>query len=70
LAERHFLLVDNASVYVYSYDGRLQSSPKYPGMRAEVLNSQTVAINNDAIAIRDKADEKGKLWRLCKLGIS
>ena len=56
---RHFLLVDTAGVYVYTYDGRLACSPKYPGLRADILNSQTVSISNDTVAIRDKADEKG-----------
>lgn len=30
-AEKHFLVVDNTSIYIYSYDGRLQCSPKFPG---------------------------------------
>ena len=57
---RHFLLVDSSSVYVYSYEGRLVCSPKFPGMRTDILNKQTVSISNDTIAIRDKVDEKGK----------
>ncbi|CAG2187543.1 IFT80 [Mytilus edulis] len=57
-AEKHFVLVDTAGVYVYSYDGRMVSSPRYAGMRADVLNYQTVALSNDTIAIRDKTDEK------------
>lgn len=32
MAEKHFLVVDNTSIYIYSYDGRLQCSPKFPGM--------------------------------------
>lgn len=57
-AARHFLLVDGAGVYVFSYEGRLVSAPKFPGMRAHVLNAQSVSLSNDAIAIRDKSDEK------------
>ncbi|XP_052215553.1 intraflagellar transport protein 80 homolog isoform X1 [Dreissena polymorpha] len=57
-AEKHFLLVDTAGVYVFTYDGRLACSPKYPGLRADILNAQTVSISNDTVAIRDKADEK------------
>ncbi|XP_053728928.1 intraflagellar transport protein 80 homolog [Synchiropus splendidus] len=57
-AERHFLLVDGAGLYTYSYDGRLISSPKFPGMRPDILNAQSVSLSNDAIAIRDKSDEK------------
>ncbi|KAJ8256291.1 hypothetical protein COCON_G00184430 [Conger conger] len=57
-AERHFLLVDGGGVYVFSYEGRLVSTPKFPGMRTDLLNTQTVSLSNDTIAIRDKADEK------------
>ncbi|XP_051966276.1 intraflagellar transport protein 80 homolog isoform X2 [Xyrauchen texanus] len=57
-AERYFLLVDGAEVYVYSYEGRLVSSPKSPGMRMDILNSQSVSLSNDTIAIRDTTDER------------
>ena len=56
---RHFMLVDSSNVYIYSYDGRLVCSPKYPGLRADILNYQTVSLSNDTVAIRDKTDEKG-----------
>ncbi|XP_056139215.1 intraflagellar transport protein 80 homolog [Lampris incognitus] len=58
-AEKHFLLVDGAGLYVYSYEGRLISSPKFPGMRADILNAQAVSLSNDTLAIRDKSNEKG-----------
>ncbi|XP_008307942.1 intraflagellar transport protein 80 homolog [Cynoglossus semilaevis] len=57
-AEKHFLLVDGAGLYLFSYEGQLISSPKFPGMRADVLNSQGVSLSNDTIAVRDKRDEK------------
>ncbi|PVD18640.1 hypothetical protein C0Q70_21190 [Pomacea canaliculata] len=57
-AEKHFLMVDGAGAYVFSYDGRMVCSPKHQGMKADILNPQTVAISNDTVAIRDKADEK------------
>ncbi|XP_048460218.1 intraflagellar transport protein 80 homolog isoform X2 [Rhincodon typus] len=57
-AERHFLLLDGAGIYLYSYEGRLISSPKFPGMRTDILSSQTVSLSNDTIAVRDKADDK------------
>ncbi|XP_039865207.1 intraflagellar transport protein 80 homolog isoform X2 [Simochromis diagramma] len=57
-AEKHFLLVDGAGLYTFSYEGRLISSPKFPGMRADILNAQSVSLSNDTIAIRDKSDEK------------
>ncbi|XP_059507049.1 intraflagellar transport protein 80 homolog isoform X4 [Stegostoma tigrinum] len=57
-AERHFLLLDGAGIYLYSYEGRLISSPKFPGMRTDILSSQTISLSNDTIAVRDKADDK------------
>ncbi|PWA20251.1 hypothetical protein CCH79_00003920 [Gambusia affinis] len=57
-AEKHFLLVDGSGLYTFSYEGRLMSSPKFLGMRADVLNAQVVSLSNDTIAIRDKSDEK------------
>lgn len=57
---RLFLLVDGAGLCTFSYEGRLISSPKFPGMRADILNAQVVSLSNDTIAIRDKSDEKGK----------
>ncbi|XP_041850740.1 intraflagellar transport protein 80 homolog [Melanotaenia boesemani] len=57
-AEKHFLLVDGAGLYTFSYEGRLISSPKFPGMRADILSAQCVSLSNDTIAIRDKSDEK------------
>ncbi|XP_030071802.1 intraflagellar transport protein 80 homolog [Microcaecilia unicolor] len=57
-SERHFLLVGSVGVFLYSYEGRLISSPKLPGIRTDILNAQTVSLSNDTIAIKDKADEK------------
>ncbi|XP_064639074.1 intraflagellar transport protein 80 homolog isoform X2 [Lineus longissimus] len=57
-AEKHFLLVDSVGVQVYSYEGRLICSPRYQGMRTDILNYQTVSLSNDTVAILDKADEK------------
>lgn len=52
--------MDGAGLYTFSYEGRLISSPKFPGMRADILNAQGVSLSNDTIAIRDKSDEKGE----------
>ena len=49
-------------MYVYSYDGRLVSSPKFQGMRADILNLQTLSLSDDTIAVRDKTDEKGRFF--------
>eukprot|EP00795_Rhopilema_esculentum_P016996 gene16996-8500_t len=58
LAEKHFALVDEMSVQIYSYEGRLLSTPKYQGMRPDMMSAQTIALCNDTLAIKDKTDEK------------
>ncbi|XP_042903024.1 intraflagellar transport protein 80 homolog [Parasteatoda tepidariorum] len=57
-AEKHFLFVDGQSMYIYNYDGRLVSSPKWPLMRTDYLNQSTVSLSNDTVAVRNKGDEK------------
>ena len=61
-------MVDGAGVYVFSYDGRLVCSPKHQGLKADLLNMQTITLSNDTVAIRDKIDEKG--WLSLFLSIS
>lgn len=56
--EKQFLLVDDAGLQVYSYEGRLTCVPKYQNLRFDVLNEQTCAISNDTLAIKDRKDEK------------
>ena len=51
-------MVDSSSMYLYSYEGRLICTPKFAGMRTDILNGATVTISDDTIAIRDKTDEK------------
>jgi len=58
LAEKHFALVDDIGIQLYSYEGRLLSTPKYQGMRPDMMNSSTATLCNDTLAIRDKTDEK------------
>lgn len=56
-------------MYVFSYEGRLISSPKFPGMRADMLSAQGVSLSNDAVAIRDKSDEKGEAGRTEQMSV-
>ncbi|KAI8620753.1 WD40-repeat-containing domain protein [Chytriomyces sp. MP71] len=54
-----FLIVDNATgIQVFSYEGRLICSPKYPGLRPEFITSPSITLSNDTLAIKDRADEK------------
>ncbi len=57
-ADKHFLLVESGAVHLYSYEGRLICSPRWPGMRPETLSTQTVSVSNDCIAVRDQVDER------------
>ncbi|ORY48676.1 WD40 repeat-like protein [Rhizoclosmatium globosum] len=54
-----FLFVDNATgIQVFSYEGRLICSPKYPGLRPDFITSQAISLSNDTLAIKDRTDEK------------
>ena len=43
-SERHFLLVESSGLHLYSYEGRLLCSPKWPGMRPDMLTAATVSL--------------------------
>ena len=49
---RQFLVVESTAIYVYSYEGRLLCSPKWPGMRPDALSRQTVSVSSDCVAVR------------------
>ncbi|KAJ3333732.1 Intraflagellar transport protein 80 [Blyttiomyces sp. JEL0837] len=54
-----FVLVDNyTGMQIFTYEGRTVSSPKYPGMRPEMITSQLISISNDTLIVRDQTDEK------------
>ncbi|KAI9344345.1 WD40-repeat-containing domain protein [Obelidium mucronatum] len=55
----YFLFVDNATgIQVFSYEGRLICSPKYPGLRPDFITNQAISLSNDTLAIKDRTDEK------------
>lgn len=56
--EKHFLLVDDSGLQVYSYEGRLTCVPKFQGLRTDTLNEQTCTLSNDTLAVKDRKDEK------------
>nr|CAH8839961.1 unnamed protein product [Trichobilharzia regenti] len=56
--QKYFALADGSSVYVYNYDLRLVCSPKHANLHTDQLYSDSLTISNDAIAIKDKLDEK------------
>ena len=62
-AERHFALVSAAAgVQIVSYEGRVKSAPRYPGLKVELLNGRTLSVGADLVAILDKTDNKSGCW--------
>ncbi|CAF0799987.1 unnamed protein product [Adineta steineri] len=57
-AEKYFLLSDGVNISVYSYEGRLVSTPKLMSSKPDSVNVNTVSISPDTIAIRDATDTK------------
>jgi len=59
LAAKHFTTVDNLSgVQVFSYEGRLISQLKFPGLRPEFVSAATLSVSSDAVACVDRAAPK------------
>mmetsp|Transcript_42074 Transcript_42074/g.98677 ORF Transcript_42074/g.98677 Transcript_42074/m.98677 type:complete len:767 (-) Transcript_42074:943-3243(-) len=58
LSEKYLLMVDNASMQVYTYEGRPVSAPRFQGMRSEAINANTVSMSTDVIAVIDHSDPK------------
>lgn len=58
-SECHFITVDNFNgIQVYSYEGKSISQPKFAGMHVEFLNSMTISLSTDTLAILDHSDRK------------
>jgi intraflagellar transport protein 80 len=53
---KYFLLVDSVKgLNVYTYDGRLVCSPKFPGLLPEQLKPGNISLSPDTLAIVDRA---------------
>lgn len=52
-------MVDNANgVQVFSYDGRVLSNPRFPGLRVQFLNKKTLSLAADTVAIVGRSESK------------
>jgi len=55
----HIMLLDNINgIQIFSYDGRLVSSPKLTNWKVELLTDDFVSVSSDMLAIRDQRDPK------------
>lgn len=56
---KFFALIDASQNFnIFSYDGKLISSPKYQGLRVEFLNKRHISISSDVLAIIDPTNPK------------
>jgi intraflagellar transport protein 80 len=56
---KYFAMIDaSLNFNIYSYDGKLISSPKYQGLRVEFLNKRHISISSDVLAIIDPTNSK------------
>lgn len=53
------MLVERSSVNLYSYEGRLISSPRWAAMQPETMNEKSISLSEDTLAARDQNDPKG-----------
>jgi len=60
LADKCFLIVDTVQgLSIYSYEGRVISSPKFNGMRTDVANHNTITLSSDTLVMIDSKDARG-----------
>uniref|UniRef100_A0A182JPQ0 Reticulocalbin-3 n=1 Tax=Anopheles christyi TaxID=43041 RepID=A0A182JPQ0_9DIPT len=59
LGKKHFILVDYTSIWIYTYTGRLNLNPRYPGSQAQIphLNGRCISLGMDSLAVRDHSDQ-------------
>ncbi|XP_049530312.1 intraflagellar transport protein 80 homolog [Anopheles darlingi] len=59
LGRKNFLVVDHASIWIYTYSGRLHLNPRYNGSQTQVaqLNARCISLGIDCFAVRDHADQ-------------
>lgn len=52
------MVLDAASIWVYTYIGRLHLNPRYPGSQAQLplLNRRSISLGLDVLAIRDNSE--------------
>lgn len=56
---KYFALIDASQNFnVYSYEGKLISSPKYQGLRVEFLNQRHLSVSSDVLALIDPSNPK------------
>ena len=56
---KFFAMLDNRTgIHIYTYEGRHVSNPKFQGLNTEFINSQSISLSNDALAVIDKVDKR------------
>lgn len=63
---RHFLILDNATISIFTYSGRLHLTPKYSGLSAQlnILNEKYISLGLHFIAVRDCGEESRECLKL------
>lgn len=67
LGRKHFLVLDNGSIWIYTYTGRLHLNPKYAGLQAHLplMSEKTMSLGAHYFALRDGADQSCKMIIVC-----
>lgn len=62
--KRHFLIVDNSSIWIYTYTGRLHLNPKYSGLQAQLsaINGKCISLGLHYMVNRDHSDQSCKFF--------
>uniref|UniRef100_A0A182IK28 Uncharacterized protein n=2 Tax=Anopheles atroparvus TaxID=41427 RepID=A0A182IK28_ANOAO len=59
LGKKNFILVDNNSIWIYTYTGRLHLNPRFSGSQTQIphLNGRCISLGLDSLAVRDHSDQ-------------
>ncbi|VVC31811.1 WD40/YVTN repeat-like-containing domain,WD40 repeat,WD40-repeat-containing domain [Cinara cedri] len=58
LTKKYFAVFSLNSVNIYTFDCKLVSSPKWPNMQCDVLQTNHVSISDHVLAVRDQLNDK------------
>lgn len=55
IGKKYFLVMDNSSIWVYTFSGRLLLNPRFPGSQAQIpqMSRHHISLGLDTLAIRD-----------------
>lgn len=51
------LLIEQKTIGIYNYQGKLIAQPRWPNMRVDCIKAPLISLSNDTLAVRDINDQ-------------